>query len=58
MIGLFMRGKIGTKIYLYFMLSVIITSAISSGFYFIRYRKGLDEGINEKLRIGATACAV
>ncbi len=53
-----MRGKIGTKIYLYFMLSVIITSAISSGFYFIRYRKGLDEGINEKLRIGATACAV
>jgi methyl-accepting chemotaxis protein len=50
-----MRGKIGTKIYLYFILSLIITSALSSGFYFLRYRSGLEENINEKLRIGAVA---
>lgn len=48
-----MRITIGKKLYFYFILSVIITSLVSSGFFFMRYRAELDNGITEKLMTGA-----
>lgn len=48
-----MQTTLKTKLTLYFGLSILITSVISSGFFFLRYRSELDNGINEKLRIGA-----
>ena len=48
-----MRITIGKKLYFYFILSVIITSLISSGFFFMRYRAELDNGITGKLMTGA-----
>lgn len=49
-----MLKSIKTKLYFYFGLSIIITSMVSSGFFFMRYRIELDGGINEKLSTGAT----
>lgn len=48
-----MNLTIRKKLYLYFGLAIIITSIVSSGIFFIRYRNELNNVINEKLRIGA-----
>ncbi len=49
-----MQTSIMKKLYLYIGLSIIITSIISSGFFFLRYRNELNNSINEKLIIGAS----
>lgn len=48
-----MRTTIRTRLYLYFGLSVMLISIMASGFFFLRYRAELDNGINEKLLTGA-----
>ena len=48
-----MITSIKSKLYLYFGLSMLITSLISIGFFFNRYRVELDKEINDKLIIGA-----
>ena len=48
-----MRTTLKTRLYLYFGGSILLTSIISCGFFFLRYHNELDSGINEKLNIGA-----
>ena len=48
-----MRVTIGKRLYFYFILSVVLTSIVSSGFFFMRYRDELDNGINRCLTSGA-----
>ncbi len=48
-----MRTTLKTRLYLYFGGSILLTSIISCGFFFLRYHNELDGGINEKLNIGA-----
>jgi methyl-accepting chemotaxis protein len=49
-----MHKTIKTKLYLYFGLSIIITSVLSSGFFFISYRSELNNSVTEKLKTGAS----
>ena len=49
-----MKSTIKTKLYIYFGLSMIITSIITCGLFFSRYRHELDNGINDKLLIAAS----
>ena len=48
---------IKSRLYFYFGLSLLITSLISIGFFFARYRAELERGINDKLMIGAEISA-
>lgn len=48
-----MKTTIRTRLYLYFGISVMLISILSCGFFFLRYRSELDNGINEKLMTGA-----
>lgn len=48
-----MITTIKSKLYLYFGLSLLLTSVISIGFFFQQYHSELERGINDKLLIGA-----
>lgn len=48
---------IKSRLYFYFGMSLLITSLISIGFFFQRYRGELDKGINDRLLIGAELSA-
>ena len=48
-----MRFSIGSRIYLYFIVSVALTSIAASSFFFLRYRGELDSGIDRSLTAGA-----
>ena len=48
-----MRFSIGKRIYLYFIVSVALTSIAASSFFFLRYRGELDSGIDRSLTAGA-----
>ena len=51
--GITMRFSIGSRIYLYFIVSVALTSIAASSFFFLRYRGELDSGIDRSLTAGA-----
>lgn len=48
---------IKSRLYFYFGMSLLVTSLISIGFFFQRYRGELDKGINDRLLIGAELSA-
>ncbi len=52
-----MITTIKSELYFYFGLSILITSIVSIGFFFSRYRSELEKSVNDKLATGAVISA-